>query len=96
MYARMILLTTKPGQASEISRAMQEGTLPILRQQAGFVDAIALVSDNEKERFVWKSKEDADRYMASHHYKSYNLSNTCCRASRLSALSMWRRQQVTT
>jgi quinol monooxygenase YgiN len=68
MYARMVQQTAKPGQVRELNRVQQERVLPILRQQAGFVDAIALVSDAEKDQFVgisiWKSKEDADKFAA--------------------------------
>jgi quinol monooxygenase YgiN len=68
MYARMVQLTAKPGQVKELSKVQQERVLPILRQQAGFVDAIALISDAERDQFVgisiWKSKEDADKYVA--------------------------------
>jgi quinol monooxygenase YgiN len=46
---------------------MQERALPILKQQPGFVDALALNSDTEPNQFVgisvWKSKEDADKYL---------------------------------
>lgn len=68
MYARMVQLTAKPGQITEINKVQQERVLPILRQQAGFVDAIALVSDVESNQFVgisiWKSKDEADKYVA--------------------------------
>jgi hypothetical protein len=68
MYARIVELTAKPGEATELSRFQQERLLPILRQQAGFVDAIGLVSDAERDRVVgivlWKSKEDHDKYVA--------------------------------
>jgi quinol monooxygenase YgiN len=68
MYARLIQLSAKSGQSRDLSKAMQERVLPILKRQAGFVDAIALASDTERDQFVgisiWKSKEDAERYMA--------------------------------
>ena len=67
MYARMIQLTAKSGQGKELAKVMQERALPILRQQPGFVDALALNSDTEPNQFVgitiWKSKEDADKYL---------------------------------
>jgi heme-degrading monooxygenase HmoA len=68
MYARMVQLTVKSGQGKDLTRAMQERTLPILKQQPGFVDALALNSDTEAKQFVaitiWKSKEDADNYVS--------------------------------
>jgi quinol monooxygenase YgiN len=66
MHARLIQVTTKPGQLKEFAKTMVERSLPILKQQPGFVDAFALVSDTERDQFVgisiWKSKEDAERY----------------------------------
>ena len=45
---------------------MTERTLPILKQQQGFVEAIALVPENETDQFVgvsiWRSKADADKF----------------------------------
>jgi heme-degrading monooxygenase HmoA len=67
MYARMIQLTAKSGQGKELTKVMKERTLPILKQQPGFIDALALNSDTEPNQFVgitvWKSKEDADKYL---------------------------------
>jgi quinol monooxygenase YgiN len=66
MFARIIQLTAKPGRGDELTRTMTERTLPILKQQQGLVDAIALVPENEPDQFVglsiWKSKADADRF----------------------------------
>jgi len=68
MYARMIQLTAKSGQGKDLSKTMKERALPILKQQPGFVDALALSSDTEPNQFVgitvWKSKEDADKYLS--------------------------------
>ncbi len=66
MHARMIQLTVKPGKIQECVKTIVERALPILKQQPGFVDAIALTADTEGDQFVgltiWKSKEDAERY----------------------------------
>src|ERR1700730_9113462 len=66
MHARMIQVTTKPGQLKEFVKTMLEKNLSILKQQPGFVDAMALTSDTERDQFVgvaiWKSKEDAEKY----------------------------------
>jgi heme-degrading monooxygenase HmoA len=67
MYARMIQATTKPGRLKEFVSTMTERALSLLKQQPGFVDAIALSSDTDRDQFVgvtlWKSKEDADKYI---------------------------------
>jgi quinol monooxygenase YgiN len=66
MHARMIQATAKPGQLKEFTKTLIDRGLPLLKQQQGFVDAIALISDTERDQFVgitiWKSREDAERY----------------------------------
>jgi heme-degrading monooxygenase HmoA len=66
MYARMIQLTTKAGHLKDCIRAMVEQGLPLVKQQPGFVDALALSSDTERDQFVgvtiWKTREDAEKY----------------------------------
>ena len=48
---------------------MVEQSLPLLKQQQGFVDALILSSDTDRDQFVsvtiWKSREDAERYVNS-------------------------------
>jgi len=67
MHARMLQITTKPGQFKEFVTTMVERGLPLLKQQPGFVDAMALSSDMDRDQFVgvtiWKSKEDAENYI---------------------------------
>jgi len=69
MYARMVQFTAKQGQGKDVSKVMQERGLPTLKQQPGFIDALGLNSDTESNQFVaitiWKSKEDADKALAS-------------------------------
>ncbi len=66
MFTRLVETTTKPGKAREVSKAIAEKILPLLRKQDGFVDEIVLISENEPDRVValsfWKTKEDAERY----------------------------------
>jgi quinol monooxygenase YgiN len=66
MHARMIQLTAKPGQLKECIKALVDRGLPLLKQQSGFVDAVALTSETERDQLVgltiWKSKEDAEKY----------------------------------
>ncbi len=66
MHARMIQATAKPGQLKELVKTLVDRSLPILKQQQGFVDSVALTSDTDRDLFVgisiWKNKEDADRY----------------------------------
>jgi quinol monooxygenase YgiN len=65
MFARIAQVTAKPGQASNISQAARERLVPMLKQQAGFVDVVILNSESDPNEFVtitlYKSKEDAEK-----------------------------------
>jgi quinol monooxygenase YgiN len=69
MHARLIQVTTKPGHLKDCIKSLVEQGIPILKQQPGFVDAVGLTSDTERDQFVgltiWKTKEDAERYANS-------------------------------
>ena len=66
MHAQMIQLTAKPGRGKELNKIMLERSLPILKQQPGFVDGIALNPDTGPEQFVgisiWKTAADAEKF----------------------------------
>jgi len=66
MVARLVQVTTKPGQLQEFVKAMAEHNFVILKQQPGFVDAVVLTSDTRGDQLVgiaiWRSKEDAEKY----------------------------------
>lgn len=66
MVARLVQVTTKPGQLQEFVKAMAERNLPILKQQPGFVDVVVLTADTQRDQLIgiaiWRTKEDAERY----------------------------------
>lgn len=66
MFTRTVDCHVKPGKQDELSHKLRQEVLPILQKQAGFVDVIGLVSENDPEMLrsltFWKSKEDAERY----------------------------------
>jgi heme-degrading monooxygenase HmoA len=66
MFASMIQLVAKQGRGKELTKAMTERSLTVLKQQPGFVEAIALTPETEPDRVVgisiWNTKEDADRF----------------------------------
>jgi quinol monooxygenase YgiN len=66
MFVRTVDCHVKPGKQDELSHKLRHEVLPILQKQAGFVDVIGLVSENDPEMLrsltFWKSKEDAERY----------------------------------
>src|SRR5438552_4270634 len=72
MFTRAVELTSKSGKSRDLSNAINEQVVPMLKKQAGFVDEIVLVSDAERDRVLalsfWKTREDAERY----HREQYN------------------------
>jgi hypothetical protein len=67
MYARSVSFHLKSGKAAEFTRILENNILPILRNQKGFQDEIALVAPGGAEAVgisVWNLKENADTYAA--------------------------------
>jgi heme-degrading monooxygenase HmoA len=66
MFANMIQLSAKQGRGKELTKLMLEQSLSVLKQQPGFVEAIALTPETEQDQVVgisiWNSKADADRF----------------------------------
>jgi heme-degrading monooxygenase HmoA len=66
MFTRIVHIQTKGGKARELSTAVTEKVLPILRKQTGFVDEITLVSSTNPDQVLalsfWESEEYAQRY----------------------------------
>jgi heme-degrading monooxygenase HmoA len=73
MFTRVVEVSTKPGKSHEVASTINEKALPILRQQAGFLDETILTSDVEPNRVLalsfWKTKEDAERYQREQYAK---------------------------
>ena len=71
MFTRVVEVSTKPGKSHELANTINEKVLPILRQQAGFIDETVLTSETEPNRVMalsfWKTKEDAERYQREHY-----------------------------
>src|ERR1700676_5470202 len=84
MFTRVVEVSTTPGKSHELANRISERALPLLRQQAGFIDETVLTSETEPNRVMalsfWKTKEDAERYqreqfakvteILSHHLES--------------------------
>lgn len=66
MFTRVVEMTSKPGKARDLSNAINQQAVPILKKQGGFVDEIILNSEAEPDQVLalsfWKTKEDAERY----------------------------------
>jgi len=66
MFANMIQLAAKQGRGKELTKLMTDRSLNVLKQQAGFVEAIALTPETDQDQVVgisiWNSKADAERF----------------------------------
>jgi quinol monooxygenase YgiN len=66
MFTRVVEITAKTGKGKELVRTVNDQVLTILKSQPGFVDEIALVSEDNPDRLLalsfWKSREDAEKY----------------------------------
>src|SRR6202158_464661 len=66
MFTRVVEVNSKPGKSHELANTINEKVLPILRQQAGFIDETVLTSETEPNRVIalsfGKTKEAAERY----------------------------------
>ena len=66
MFARLVECRVQSGRGEELNNVIRDKAIPILRKQAGFVDEVTLVSQNEPNRVFaisfWNSKADADKY----------------------------------
>jgi heme-degrading monooxygenase HmoA len=73
MFTRLVEVSSKPEKSREVANTINEKVLPILRQQAGFLDVTILTSEMEPNRVLalsfWKTKEDAERYQREHYEK---------------------------
>src|SRR5213592_112694 len=69
MFTRAVELTSKSGKSRDLSNAINEQVVPILKKQAGFVDEIVLVSDAERDRVLalsfWKTRVPSPQRLPS-------------------------------
>lgn len=66
MFTRIVEITSKAGKARELTRAISDKVLSLLKTQTGFVDELTLISDQSPDRVIaisfWNTKEDAEKY----------------------------------
>lgn len=66
MIARHIEVTIQPDRYNEFRTLYENEIVPILRRQTGFLDELALVTENKTDRHIvvtlWKTKNDAENY----------------------------------
>jgi heme-degrading monooxygenase HmoA len=66
MFTRIVEIRTKSGKAREVSNAVNDKILNILKKQPGFIDEFTLVSSTDPDHVMalsfWQSEADAERY----------------------------------
>jgi len=71
MFTRIVECYVKKEKRQDFTEKMQNLVLPILQSQPGFVDLLALSSEDEPERVasisLWRSRADAEKYHRAHY-----------------------------
>jgi hypothetical protein len=65
MFSRIITMHLKPNSVSQLTKAVEEQVLPMLRKQEGFKDEIFFVSPDGKEATaisLWDRQANAETY----------------------------------
>ncbi|MBV9339954.1 MAG: antibiotic biosynthesis monooxygenase [Acidobacteria bacterium] len=66
MFTRLVECYVQSGRKQEFSAQMKALVLPLLQSEPGFVDLLALSSEDEPDRMLsislWKSQADAERF----------------------------------
>ncbi len=75
MFARVVEIKTKPGQAKELCRTLHEQVLAMLQNHRGFIDEIVLIAEHDTDMVIamsfWKAKADAEDFH-ERHFKTIN------------------------
>ena len=73
MFSRIVECYVRAERKEEFREKLQNLVFPLLQGQPGFIDLLALTSEEEPERMVgislWKSRADEERYHESHYEK---------------------------
>ncbi len=65
MFSRIVTMKLKPNHVADLTKAIDEKVLPLLRTQAGFKDELVFVVPGGAEAIavsVWDRKESAESY----------------------------------
>jgi heme-degrading monooxygenase HmoA len=66
MFARILEMKTKRGQARALCTTVEKKALPIVSKYSGFVDLLCLISEESPDSVLamsyWQSKEAAEKY----------------------------------
>ena len=71
MFTRIVECYVKSDRKQDFREKMKALVLPLLQSQPGFVDLLALSSEDEPDRLVsislWTSRADAERFHDEHY-----------------------------
>lgn len=71
MFARILEMKTKKGQAHALCTAIEQRGVPILTKHQGFVDEIHLVSEESPDSILaisfWQNREAAEKYRTENY-----------------------------
>jgi quinol monooxygenase YgiN len=71
MFSRIVECYVRTERKEEFREKIKNFVVPMLESQPGFVDLLALTSEEEPERMVgislWKSRADGERYHDAHY-----------------------------
>lgn len=66
MYARILDMKTKFGQARTLCTAAQRDILPIVKKYPGFIDVMWMIPDDSPDQVIavswWQSSDAADKF----------------------------------
>ena len=66
MFARVLEMKTKQGQARALCSVIEEKVLPIIKKYTGFVDGVSLIPEETPNSVLtisfWQNKEAAEKY----------------------------------
>ncbi|HYG97964.1 MAG TPA: antibiotic biosynthesis monooxygenase [Terriglobales bacterium] len=71
MFTRIVEFTLKRDKVDDFRRILTRDIHPVLKQQAGFVDVVGLVSESDPYTVIsitfWHTKNEAERYGAEQY-----------------------------
>jgi heme-degrading monooxygenase HmoA len=77
MFTRVVEMTSKSGKSQELANTINDGAVPILKKQRGFVDEIVLVSYGKSDQVLalsfWNKREDAEEYRKEQYQKIHDM-----------------------
>src|SRR5271155_823772 len=76
MFVRKVSMRLRTSGAEEFSRKMDAEIIPLLRKQAGFLEALTLLAQGGKEVYAysfWENSADAEKYEKNAFTTATNL-----------------------